>query len=104
MAGVDADMDMMGTSASDPADTITTDATARVMSVSEDGDFITLDHDPIDAIGMGAMRMGFEVADDVDLSTLMPGDSVAFRVRATSDDIVLTALCRPDTDGPDCLG
>lgn len=87
----------------DDADAIVTTATGRVASVPQDDDFIVLEHDPIDAIGMGAMRMGFEVADGVDMSGLRRGDAVLFRIRATSDDLVLTALCRPRTDGENCL-
>ena len=85
-------------------DAVVADAAATVMSVSDEGDFITLDHEAIEEINMGAMRMGFEVADGVEISGLEEGDAILFRIEATENDIILTDLCRPAEDGPDCLG
>ena len=97
------DMSASGGMGSDVPQVIMGRAGATVMSVSEEGDFITLDHDRIDAINMGAMRMGFEVDAGVSLEGLAEGDRILFEVMATESDIVLTKLCRPEMDGADCL-
>jgi len=75
----------------------------RILSISEEGDFMTLDHGPIEEISMGAMRMGFEVAEGVDLSDYTEGDDILFMISATENDIILTKACRPASDGPNCL-
>lgn len=53
-------------------------ATARVIAVMPDEQRITLDHDPIPAIGWPAMKMPFAVDTGVDMSNLAAGDRIAF--------------------------
>ena len=84
-------------------DAIIAGGSGTVLSIGEAGDFLTLDHGPIPEIGMSAMRMGFDVANGVDLSGYQAGDALDFRVEATDTDILITQICRPATDGADCL-
>ena len=86
------------------SDPIVTIATGRFMSVVPDGTYATLDHDPIPAINMGAMRMGFDIDPALDLSGYEEGDALRFRL-VTSEEtgFMITDICRPATDGEDCL-
>ncbi|MBK8200452.1 MAG: copper-binding protein [Acidobacteria bacterium] len=54
-------------------------ATGTIKSVAGQSDFLTIDHGPIDGVGMGAMTLGFDIAGDVDLTGFSEGDTVAFR-------------------------
>ena len=102
--GMDHDMaDHAGDHSAMSGEAITADGEGRILSLSEDGDFVTLDHGPIEEINMGAMRMGFELAANVDLSDYAVGEDILFRISATENDIVITQTCRPSTDGPNCL-
>ena len=56
-----ADGEMMDHSDHDMGSSDTGHATGVIKSVGAQGDFLTIDHGPIDGIGMGAMTMGFEV-------------------------------------------
>jgi len=79
-------------------------ATGRVMSTSPEVNFITLDHDAIPDINMGAMRMPFDVAPDIDLTTLSENDAIRFRLTANDEvGLLITAICVPARDGADCL-
>jgi Cu/Ag efflux protein CusF len=51
-----------------------------VQSVDEDARTVTIAHEPIDAIGWGAMTMAFPVGEDVDIAALAPGDEIAFKL------------------------
>lgn len=78
-------------------------ATGTVMSVAPSGRFVTLDHAPIPEIGMGAMRMGFDVAEGVDVSALDRGDDIRFSMEASDAiGIRITAFCVPARDGEEC--
>ncbi len=75
-----------------------------IKSVGAQGDFLTIDHGPIDGIGMGAMTMGFDIMGDVDLAGFADGDQVAFMVKKGRDNSYrITAICNTGTDGEDCL-
>ena len=79
-------------------------STGTVMSVTPDGRFVTMDHDPLPAIDMGAMRMGLDVKDGVDVSDLREGDRVEFSIEAgESIGIRITDICVPAREGEDCL-
>lgn len=95
------DMDEVMAKAEDPVITL---ATGRFMSVAANGTYATLDHDPIPAINMGAMRMGFDVDPTLDLSAYEEGDALLFRL-VTSEEtgFLITEVCRPATDGAACL-
>ena len=83
---------------------VTDRSTATVMGVAADGRFVTLDHDPLPGIDMGAMRMGLDVADGVDVSDLAEGDRVEFAVEAgDSIGIRVTDICVPAREGGGCL-
>ncbi len=75
-----------------------------IKSVGAQGDFLTIDHGPIDGIGMGAMTMGFDIMGDVDLAGFVDGDQVAFMVKKGRDNSYrITEICNTGTDGEDCL-
>lgn len=50
----------------------------RVVGLDRQRRFITLDHDYIEAIAMPAMVMSFDLAPQVELADIQPGDSVLF--------------------------
>ena len=83
---------------------VTDHSTGTVMSVTPDGRFVTMDHDPLPAIGMGAMRMGLDVEDGLDVSDLAEGDRVEFSIEAgESIGIRITDICVPAREGEGCL-
>ena len=87
-----------------PGDTIVTIATGRFISVVPEGTYATLDHDPIPAINMGAMKMGFDIDPALDLSRYSEGDALRFRLETSeATGFLITHICRPATDGNDCL-
>ncbi len=102
-------MDMTGTEMVDHSDHDmgsgdTGHATGVIKSVGAQGDFLTIDHGPIDGIGMGAMTMGFDIAGDLDLSEFEDGDAVSFMVKKGRDNSYrITAICDTDASGDDCL-
>ena len=78
--------------------------TGILRSVDAEGRSLTIDHEPIEEVGMGAMTMGFGVMGAVDLSGLAEGDAVAFRIKRGRDNSYrVTAICNTGTDGSDCL-
>jgi Cu/Ag efflux protein CusF len=78
--------------------------TGIIKSLGTQGDFLTIDHGPIEGVGMSAMTMGFDIMGNVDLSTFTEGNVVAFMVKRGRDDSYrITAICNTDTDGGDCL-
>jgi len=75
-----------------------------IRSLGGQGDFLTIEHGPIEGIGMGAMTMGFDILDGVDLSGFVEGDEVAFMVKQGRDgSFRVTAICNTGTDGASCL-
>lgn len=79
-------------------------ATGVIKSVGAQGDFLTIDHGPIDGIGMGAMTMGFDIVGDVDLTGFEDGDMVSFMVKKGRDGSYrITAICDTGASGDDCL-
>lgn len=75
-----------------------------IKAVGAKGDFLTIDHGPIDGIGMDGMTMGFDIMGDVDLSGFADGDEVAFMVKKGRDNSYrIMAICNTGTDGEDCL-
>ena len=79
-------------------------ATGIIKSVGSEGDFLIIEHGPIDSIGMDAMTMGFNTQGDVDLSKFAAGDRVAFMFKQGRDHAYrISAICNTDSDGADCL-
>ena len=75
-----------------------------IISIGPDGDFLTIDHGPIDGVGMGAMTMGFETLSRVDLAGFGKGDKVAFSVKQGRDgSFRVTAICNIEAHGKECL-
>ena len=78
--------------------------TGVIRSVDADGRSLTIDHEPIDEVGMGAMTMGFGVTGAVDLSGLAEGDAIAFRIKRGRDNSYrVIEICNTGTEGSDCL-
>lgn len=78
--------------------------TGIIKSLSTQGDFLTINHGPIEGVGMSAMTMGFDIMGGVDLSTFTEGDAVAFMVKRGRDNSYrITAICNTDIDGDGCL-
>jgi Cu(I)/Ag(I) efflux system protein CusF len=78
--------------------------TGVIKSVGSQSDFLTIDHGPIDGIGMGAMTMGFDIMDGVAVSGFAEGDEVAFMVKKGRDNSYrITAICDTGSEGADCL-
>lgn len=78
--------------------------TGTLMSISPDGQSATINHAAIEAVGMGAMTMGFDIMSGVDLSEFTAGDPVSFMVKRGLDGSYrITAICNTKTDGDDCL-
>ena len=50
---------------------------------------LNLAHEPIEALGWPAMTMDFDVRQDVDLTTLRPGDRIHFTMRKHDDGFVI---------------
>ncbi|MEH6697055.1 MAG: copper-binding protein [Hyphomonas sp.] len=75
-----------------------------IVSIGPDGDFLSIDHGPIEGVGMGAMTMGFGTLSSVDLSQLSKGSIIAFRVKKGRDgSFRVTAICDVQTSGDNCL-
>jgi len=99
-----ADGEMMDHSDHDMGSSDTGHATGVIKSVGAQGDFLTIDHGPIDGIGMGAMTMGFDIAGDVDLSGFEDGDTVSFMVKKGRDGSYrIAATCDTGAAGDECL-
>ncbi len=64
----------------------------EVKAVMADHGMLTLEHEPIEALGWPAMTMDFVTAKGVDLSGLEPGDRVAFTLKKDGDRFVITAI------------
>ena len=78
--------------------------TGQIISISSDGQQVTIDHNEIEGVGMGAMTMGFTVMSDIDLSGFASKDRVAFMVKKGRDGSYrITAMCNTVTEGADCL-
>lgn len=78
--------------------------TGVIVSISEDGQQATIDHQEIADVGMSAMTMGFGILSSVDLSDYKSGDNVSFMVKKGRDGSYrITAICNIETDGADCL-
>ncbi len=89
---------------SSAADSRIAHGTGVIQAIDSENRSLTIDHEPIDEIGMGAMTMGFGVVGAVDLSGLSEGDPVAFQLKRGRDNSYrVTAICNRDTHGPDCL-
>ena len=68
-------------------------STGTVVSISEDGKEVTLNHAEIEGLGMKAMTMPFGVSDDVTVSDFVVGDAVTFSAKKTLDgSFVITAM------------
>ena len=75
-----------------------------IRSVGSQGDFLVINHGPLEGIAMGAMTMGFDIMGDVDLSGFAEGDEVAFMVKQGRDNSYrIIEICNTGTDGADCL-
>ncbi|WP_348675174.1 copper-binding protein [uncultured Abyssibacter sp.] len=54
---------------------------AKVMGVDRDRRRVTLNHEPIESVGMPGMTMPFPVGPDVDLDAVEQGDDVRFTLK-----------------------
>jgi Cu(I)/Ag(I) efflux system protein CusF len=78
--------------------------TGRVISISPNGQAMTVDHKEIEGVGMGAMTMEFTVMSSIDLSSFAADQNVSFMVKKGRDGSYrITAMCNTDADGADCL-
>lgn len=103
MAGDEMSMDKAGPDMSGASER-TGRATGTIKSLGGQGDFLTIDHGPIEGVGMGAMTMGFDIAGGVDLTGFSEGDSVAFEVKLGRDGAYrVMSICNTGTEGADCL-
>lgn len=85
-------------------DVVRTRGAGTVIGSDAELRFLTLDHDPLPDIQMDAMTMPFDIADNVDLDGIQEGDRVTFDLEASVEEgLLITKLCRPSTDGEDCL-
>ncbi|WP_291202817.1 copper-binding protein [Hyphomonas sp.] len=74
-----------------------------ITSLGTKGDFVTIDHGPIEGL-MGSMTMGFELVSDVDIAGLAEGDTVAFSVKHGRDGVYrIISICKTTESGSDCL-
>jgi len=71
--------------------------TGVIFSISPDGKGVTIDHEEIAGVGMGAMTMGFGISSAVDLSGFAKDDQVSFMVKKEGVSSYYI------TDGTDCL-
>lgn len=63
-----------------------------VVSANKSGDYVTLKHEPIPAIGWGAMTMEFKVKDKMMLDKIKKGDKVQFTLVQQGQDYVITSI------------
>lgn len=78
--------------------------TGTIVTISPDGKNVTIDHEAIGGVNMGAMTMGFGATSDVDLSAFSKGDRVSFMVKRGRDNSYrVTAICDMNAQGDDCL-
>lgn len=80
-------------------------STGTVISKAPEADYITIDHGKIHGMGMGAMTMGFDVPETVDLSDIEEGAEVEFLIKKGQEEgtFLVFALCDMDAEGPQCL-
>ena len=65
---------------------------ARIVQVDADRGIVTLRHERIKSIDMGAMTMPFKVKDPAMLKALRAGDKVRFSVELQDDEPVITRI------------
>jgi Cu/Ag efflux protein CusF len=78
----------MGPAASDPAAVYA--AAGTVIAVGEES--LTIDHEPIEALGWPAMTMMFGVEDAAMTESIQAGDRVEFSFRRDGSSNLLTAI------------
>lgn len=105
---VSGDAALPGTEPAEHADEVmdgdTGHATGIITSLDRDGDRVTIDHGPIEGIGMGAMTMGFDLMGDADLTGFSEGEEVAFRVKRSRDGSYrVRDICSIATENANCL-
>ena len=78
--------------------------TGKVISISPDGQAMTIDHKEIEGVGMGAMTMELTVMSSIDVSPYAADQNVSFMVKKGRDGSYrITAMCNTDAEGADCL-
>lgn len=103
-ASSEAAKDMAGNDAGGAPHNMNAMGKGVIRSVGNQGDFLTIEHGPIDGIGMGAMTMGFDIVSGVDLSGFAEGDEVGFMVKQGRDgSFRIMAICNTSTEGDDCI-
>ena len=60
--------------------------TGTVIRADNSAHTITIKHAPIPSLGWGEMTMAFEVLPSIDLTTIKPGDKVAFTLKPEEQD------------------
>ena len=63
-----------------------------VVSVNKAGGSVILKHEPITAIGWGAMTMEFKVEDKKSLEKVKKGDKVAFTLKPDGQEYIITSI------------
>ena len=63
-----------------------------VVSENKSAGNVTLKHEPIPAIGWGAMTMNFKVKDKMLLDKVKKGDKVEFTLVPAGEDYVITSI------------
>ena len=78
--------------------------TGKILDISTESREVTIDHQKIEGLAMGAMTMGFNVLPGVNLGDYAPNDNVSFMVKKGSDgSFNIPAMCNSDKEGADCL-
>ena len=78
--------------------------TGKILDISTESREVTIDHQKIEGLAMGAMTMGFNILPGVNLGDYAPNDNVSFMVKKGSDgSFNIPAMCNSDKEGADCL-
>lgn len=79
-----------------PPDDRTHAGTGVVNSVDVRRGRVSLRHEPVPAIGLGAQTTSFVVADRAQLAALSPGQPVTFEIKPLGNQYVLSEIHRTD--------
>jgi Cu(I)/Ag(I) efflux system membrane fusion protein len=75
-------------------------ATGRLLAIDPGAGNVSLDHDPIPALGWPAMRMDFTLADGVATQGLASGERVRFTLEQQAEGYRITAIRKDDGAAP----
>ena len=83
---------MSGNAGATNAKSQTANGTGTVTAINAGQNKLTLDHEPIPAIGWPAMKMEFTAAQSVDLSKVKPGAKVQFTLNGSKGSYTVQSL------------